>query len=97
METIFIYRIYNYFTGEWKPLKFGCLESVLSTSSEYISLPSSIDIVYIDQVENAIELIQSFHNKYPPDLEHNWYNEDKLETMKAYIKNVSNIDHTIEN
>ena len=92
METIFIYRIYNFFTGEWKPLKFG-----FSRFGEFSLLPSSIDIVYIDQVENAIELIQAFHNKYPPDLEHNWYNEDKLETMKAYIKNVSNIDHTIEN
>lgn len=91
METIFIYRIYNYFTGKWKPLKFGC-----SRFGEFSLIPSSIDIVYIDQVENAIELIQSFRNKYPSDLEHNWYNEDKLETMRAYIKNVSNKDNTIE-
>lgn len=93
MEYLYILRSY---LKDSSLLKFGFSTDIWARLSHYKSANPSIEIVYIAQLENALELEQAFHKENPSVCGNEWYNEDKLETMRAYIKNVSNKDNTIE-
>lgn len=87
MEYIYILRS---FTRENTLLKFGFTADIWDNLSQYKLSNSGIEIVYIAQLENAFELEQTFHKQHPAVSGNEWYDEDKLETMMSYIKNVFN-------
>ena len=89
MEYIYILRS---FTREKYLLKLGFTTNVWARLSQYKSANPGIEIVYIAQLENALELEQAFHKENPSAWGNEWYAEDKLETMMSYIKNVFNED-----
>lgn len=89
MEYLYIFRSY---TREGTLLKFGYTSDIWARLSQYKSANPGIEIVYIAQLENALELEQAFHKQPPAVSRNEWYDEDKLEIMMDYIKNVFNED-----
>lgn len=89
MEYLYIFRSYM---KEGTLLKFGYTADIWNSLSQYKSSNLGIEIVYIAQIENALELEQTFHKQHPTVSGNEWYDEDKLETMMSYIKNVYNED-----
>lgn len=89
MEYIYILRS---FTREKTLLKFGYTADIWNSLSQYKSANSGIEIVYIVQLSNALEIEQAFHKQNQSAHGNEWYDEDKLETMMSYIKNVFNED-----
>ena len=93
MEYIYILRS---FTREKTLLKFGYTADIWNSLSQYKSSNLGIEIVYIAQLENALEIEQAFHKQNQSAHGNEWYDEDKLETMMGYIKNVFNGDYIIK-
>ena len=89
MEYIYILRS---FTREKTLLKFGYTADIWNSLSQYKSSNLGIEIVYIAQLENALEIEQAFHKQNQSAHGNEWYDEDKLETMMNHIKNVFNED-----
>ena len=89
MEYIYILRS---FTREKYLLKLGFTADIWDSLSQYKSSNSGIEIVYIAQLSNALEIEQAFHKQNQSAHGNEWYDEDKLETMMSYIKNVFNED-----
>ena len=87
MEYIYILRS---FTREKTLLKFGYTADIWNSLSQYKSSNLGIEIVYIAQLENALEIEQAFHKQNQSAHGNEWYDEDKLETMMNHIKNVYN-------
>ena len=87
MEYIYILRS---FTREKYLLKLGFTTNVWARLKQYKFANPGIEIVYIAQLENALELEQAFHKQNQSAHGNEWYDEDKLETMMSYIKNVYN-------
>lgn len=89
MEYLYILRS---FTRQNTLLKFGFTADIWGRLSAYKSSNPGIEIVYIAQLENALEIEQAFHKQNQSAHGNEWYDEDKLETMMSYIKNVFNED-----
>ena len=89
MEYLYIFRSYM---KEGTLLKFWYTSDIWARLGQYKSANPGIEIVYIAQLENALELEQTFHKENPSAWGNEWYDEDKLETMMNHIKNVFNED-----
>ncbi len=93
MEYLYIFRSY---TKEGTLLKFGYTSDIWARLSQYKSANPGIEIVYIAQLENALELEQAFHKENPSAWGNEWYAEDNLETIMDYLNNIPHIDYTDE-
>ena len=60
MEYLYILRSYM---KEGTLLKFGYTSDIWARLAQYKSANPGIEIVYIAQLENALELEQAFHKK----------------------------------
>lgn len=69
MEYIYILRS---FTREKTLLKFGYTADIWNSLSQYKSSNLGIEIVYIAQLENALELEQAFHKQHPTVSGNEW-------------------------
>lgn len=91
MEYIYILRS---FTREKYLLKLGFTTNVWARLKQYKFANPGIEIVYIAQLENALELEQAFHKENPSAWGNEWYDENKLEIMMKYLNNIPHTDYT---
>lgn len=90
MEFIYIFRSYS---KDSSLLKFGFTTDIWARFAGYKSSNPSIEVVYIAQLENAYEVEQTFHKKYPAVSGNEWYEEYLLETMMDYLKSISHTEY----
>ena len=94
MEYIYIFRSY---IKDSTLLKFGYSTDIWARLAGYKSANPCIEIVYIAQLKNAFEFEQEFHKKHPATFGNEWYDENLLPTMMAYLNSINHINYTKEN
>jgi hypothetical protein len=93
MEYLYILRSY---LKDSSLLKFGFSTDIWARLAQYKSTNPGIEIVYIAQLENALELEQAFHKKNLSAWGNEWYNEDMLSVIMDYLNSITHIDYTTE-
>ena len=93
MEYLYVLRSY---LKDSSLLKFGFSTDIWARLAQYKSANPGIEIVYIAQLENALELEQAFHKKNPSVCGNEWYNEDMLSVIMDYLNSITHIDYTNE-
>lgn len=90
MEYLYIFRSYS---KDSSLLKFGFTTDIWARFAQYKSSNPSIEIVYIAQLENALEIEQTFHKKHPAVSGNEWYEEYLLSVMMDYLNSVPHAEY----
>ena len=90
MKFIYIFRSYS---KDSSLLKFGFTSDIWARFAQYKSSNPSIEIVYIAELENALELEQAFHKKHLAVSGNEWYEEYLLSVMMDYLNSVPHAEY----